>query len=182
MLTKMVNFVGFLKLGAFMARQIHYWLILIVPLSLPAKADPPEGYAFVSYDKGLAQAKQSGRQVFLYFGRYGCGWCDKTNREAFSDKPLQRLYSNRYELVYVDAESGKRLSLPSGERITESGLGARMKVLATPMFAWLEPDGRVIFHVPGIQSTRDFLLYDRFVSEGHYRKENIRDFLARETR
>jgi len=157
-------------------------LLLFALLSLPVSADPPIGYPFVSYDEGLALAKQNGRPVFLYFGRYGCGWCDKTNREAFSDKQLHRLYSDRYVLVYVDAESGKRLTLPSGERITERELGARMKVLATPMFAWLERDGREIFHVPGIQSAQDFLLYDRFVSEGHYRKENIRDFLSRETR
>jgi len=157
-------------------------LLLFALLSQTVSADPPTGYPFVSYDEGLVQAKQNGRPVFLYFGRYGCGWCDKTNREAFSDKQLHRLYSDRYVLVYVDAESGKRLTLPSGERITERELGARMKVLATPMFAWLERDGREIFHVPGIQSAQDFLLYDRFVSEGHYRKENIRDFLAREMR
>src|SRR4030065_632373 len=87
-----------------------------------------------------------------------------------------------WPLLFAHAESGKRLPLPSGERITEHELGARMKVLATPVFAWLERDGREIFQVPGIQSTRDFLLYDRFVSGGHYRQENIRDFLARETR
>jgi len=164
-----------------MTKPASYWLLLTF-LSAPVLSDPPDGYAFVSYDEGLAQAKQNGRPVFLYFGRYGCGWCDKTNQEAFSDKPLQRLYSDRYVLVYVDSESGKRMTLSSGERITEREFGARMKVLATPMFVWLERDGREIFHIAGIQSSRDFLLYDRFVSEGHYRKENIRDFLSRETR
>lgn len=165
-----------------MAKHISFWLLLLALFSLPTFADPPDGYAFVSYDEGLAQAKQNGRPLFLYFGRYGCGWCEKTNREAFSDKQLHRLYSDHYVLVYVDAESGKRLTLPSGERITERELGVRMKVLVTPVFAWLERDGREIFHIPGIQSAGDFLLYDRFVSEGHYRKENIRDFLARELR
>lgn len=165
-----------------MAKHTCFWPFLFAMFSLSAMADPPDGYAFVSYDAGLAQARQDGRPMFLYFGRYGCGWCDKTNREAFSDKHLHRLYSDHYVLVYVDAESGKRLTLPSGERITEHELGARMKVLATPVFAWLERDGREIFQVPGIQSTQDFLLYDRFVSGGHYRKENIRDFLSRQTR
>lgn len=165
-----------------MAKLTGCLLLLFAVFSLPAIAEPPAGYPFVRYDEGLAQARQSGRQMFLYFGRYGCGWCDKTNREAFSDKQLRRLYSDHYVLVYVDAESGKRLTLPNGERITEHELGARMKVLATPVFTWLEQDGHEIFHVSGIQSTQDFLLYDRFVSGGHYHKENIRDFLSRETR
>jgi len=147
-----------------------------------AHAEPPAGYPFTGYDTGFKQAKAENRPVFLYFGRYGCGWCDKTNREAFSDKTVHERYTAHYALVYVDAESGKRLTLPSGERITELELGARMKVLATPVFVFLHPDGKEIFRIPGIQSAADFLLYDRFVTEGHYRKESIRDFLARETR
>lgn len=156
--------------------------LLVLAVLHPVQAEPPEGYPFVGYDAGFARARTENRPVFLYFGRYGCAWCDKTNREAFSDPKLRELYTRRYVLVYVDAESGKRLTLSSGERITELELGARMKVLATPVFAYLHPDGKEIFRIPGIQSTRDFMLYDRFIAEGHYRKESIRDFLARETR
>ncbi len=156
-------------------------LLMVTGLS-PALADPPEGYPFVSFDAGFARARTENRPVFLYFGRYGCAWCDKTNREAFSDPKLREIYTNHYVLVYVDAESGKRLTLPSGERITELELGSRMKVLATPVFAYLHPNGKEIFRIPGIQSTADFMLYDRFITEGHYRKESIRDFLAHETR
>ncbi len=157
-------------------------LLLALSFAGPVYADPPEHYPFVTYDQGLAQSQREGRPVFVYFGRYGCGWCEKTNREAFSDPALRELYIRRYVLVYVDAEGGRRLTLPNGERVTEHELGARMKVFATPVFAWLEPDGREIFRMPGVQSTADFRLYDRFLSEGHFRKESIREFLARELR
>ena len=163
---------------------VRNWLVgcalALGVLSSVAEAEPPDGYPFVSYDAGLAQARQDGRPVFLYLGRYGCGWCDKTNREAFSDRKLHTVYVRHYVLVYVDTESGRRLTLPSGERITERELAARLKVMATPMFAYLQPDGSEIFRVPGIQSAQDFFLYDRFVSDGYYKKESIRDFLARE--
>lgn len=163
---------------------VRNWLVgcalALGVLSSVAEAEPPDGYPFVSYDAGLAQARQDGRPVFLYLGRYGCGWCDKTNREAFSDRKLHTVYVRHYVLVYVDTESGRRLTLPSGERITERELAARLKVMATPMFAYLQPDGSEIFRVPGIQSAQDFFLYDRFVSDGYYKKESIRDFLAHE--
>ena len=154
------------------------WIVVLGVWSSLANAEPPDGYPFMNYDAGLAQARQDGRPVFLYLGRYGCGWCDKTNREAFSDPKLHDVYVRHYVLVYVDTESGRRLTIPSGERITERELAARLKVMATPMFAYLQPDGSEIFRVPGIQSAQDFFLYDRFVSEGHYKKESIRDFLA----
>lgn len=155
---------------------------LIGLFAAAASADPPAGYAFLDYDAGLAQTKRDGRPMFVYFGRYGCGWCEKTNREAFSDRTLHDLYVGHYALVYVDSEGGRRLTLPDGERVTEHELCARMNVLATPVFAWLEPDGREILRVPGIQTRQDFLLYDRFVHDGYYKKESIREFLARELR
>jgi len=157
-------------------------LLLGLLLVLPVSAEPPAGYPFIGYDEGLARARAEQRPVLVYFGRFGCGWCDKTNREAFSDAGLKERYTRHFVLVYVDAESGKRITLPNGERITELELGARMKVLATPVFVFLQPDGKEIFRIAGIQSTADFLRYDRFVTEGHYRKESIRDFLAREAR
>lgn len=158
------------------------FLLLALCCAPVASADPPEGYPFLAYDEGMAQARKQDKPVFLYFGRYGCGWCDKTNRESFSSAEVRRRYIDHYVLVYVDAESGKRLTLPSGERITEQELGARMKVLATPVFAFLQPDGSTIFSIPGIQSAADFLAFDRFVHEKHYRQQTIREFLSRETR
>lgn len=142
-----------------------------------AWADPPADYPFVPYDKGLRQAEAAGKKIFLYFGRYGCGWCDKTNRESFSDPRVQAAYIDHYVLVYVDAEGGGRLTLPSGERITEMELGARLNVFATPVFAYLESDGEIIFKAPGYKSAEEFLQFDAYVTGGHYREQGLLEYL-----
>ena len=144
----------------------------------PLLADPPADYPFVDFDEGLRQAQAEGKKVFLYFGRYGCGWCDKTNQETFSDAGLKRLYTSHYALVYVDAESGRRLTLPTGERITEMELGARLNVFATPVFAYLEPDGELIFKAPGYKTVDEFRDFDRYVQSGRYREQGLLEFLA----
>lgn len=141
-------------------------------------ADPPAGYPFVAYDEGLRQAEAKGKPIFLYFGRYGCGWCDKTNQESFSDDRVRKAYADHYVLVYVDAESGTRLTLPSGERVTEMELGARMNVFATPVFAYLESDGNPIFRAPGFKTAEEFLEFDRYVHGGHYREQELLEFLG----
>ena len=142
------------------------------------RADPPERYTFLAYDEGLREAQRKGSKVFVYFGRYGCGWCDLTNRQAFSDEAVRRAYQAHYVLVYTDAESGRRLTLPSGERITEMELGARFNAFATPLFAFLEPDGKIIFKGAGIQTAKDLLDYDRFVHGGIYQSKDIKQFLS----
>ena len=143
-----------------------------------AVAEPPEGYPFVSYGEGLRQAQAQHKKIFLYFGRFGCGWCAKTNKETFSNKALRKLYTEHYVLVYVDAESGKRLTLPSGERITEMELGARLNVFATPVFAYLESDGKLIFKAPGYKTVKDFEDFDRYVYQGIYKRKSLTQFLA----
>jgi thioredoxin-related protein len=154
------------------------WALLGLLATAAVSADPPEGYPFVAYDRGLQQAQAEDRTIFLYFGRLGCGWCDKTNKEAFSAADVRARYTEHYVLVYVDAESGRRLTLPSGERITERELGVKFKAFATPLFAFLEPGGSQIFKIAGIQSAGDLTLYDRFVHGGVYREQDIQSFLA----
>lgn len=148
-------------------------------MNLAVFADAPGGYPFVRYDEGLREATAQNKKIFLYYGRYGCGFCDKTNRESFTDAEVRRLYSKNYVLVYVDAESGRRLTLPSGERITEMEVGARLKAKVTPLFLMLEPDGKPIASVPGFQTAKDFLALDQYVQGGHYKTQALNDFLTK---
>ena len=132
-------------------------LLLLCAVSLSAWADAPKGYPFMPFDDAMAKAAETGQPVFVYFGRYGCGYCEKTNKEAFSDPEVRRRYSDHYVLAYVDAESGKRLRLPSGERITEREVGTRYNAFVTPVFTFLTPEGEVLHRMVGVQRIEDLM-------------------------
>jgi thioredoxin-related protein len=133
------------------------FLVLAVP---PAVAGPPEGYPFLAFDKAMQQAIEENKPLFVYFGRYGCGYCEKTNKEAFSDSTVRERYSSRYVLAYIDAESGKRLRLPSGERVTEREIGTRYNAFVTPIFTFMTPDGEPLHRLVGVQRIEDLLEAD----------------------
>ena len=143
-----------------------------------ALADAPADYPFVSYDEGLRRAAKEAKPIFVYFGRYGCAWCDWTNHETFSNADLRKLYTDHYVLVYVDAESGKRLTLPNGERITEAELGTRFRAFATPLFVYLDAHGKEIFKAPGFKTVEDFRDFDRYIVDGHYKTQKLMEFLG----
>ena len=151
---------------------------ILCSLALTAFADPPPDYPFVSYDQGLKLAQQAGKPIFVYFGRYGCAWCEHTNKQSFSSPELKKMYPEHFVLVYVDAESGKRLTLANGERITEAELGTRFKAFATPLFVYLTPQGQEIFKAPGFKTVQDFKDFDRYVIEGHYKTRTLLEFLG----
>jgi thioredoxin-related protein len=121
----------------------------------PVMAEPPQGYPFQSFDDAMQQARTEGKPLFVYFGRYGCGYCEKTNKEAFSDKQVRKAYSQHYVLAYVDAESGKRLRLPSGERVTEREVGTRYNAFVTPVFTFMTPEGEELLRLVGVQRIED---------------------------
>jgi thioredoxin-related protein len=156
----------------------HLLLALLLLIATAAQADPPAGYAFTDFNAGLARAKAEGKPIFLYFGRYGCAWCDHVNRKTFSDPELNRLYSDHYVLVYADAEGGKRIRLASGERLTEAELGTRLGAFATPLFVYLSPEGKLLAKVPGFKTVADFKAFDRYVQGKHYETQTLGEFLG----
>ncbi len=136
-------------------------LLLLSLLIAPAiHADAPEGYPFLPFDQAMGEAAESGKPVFVYFGRYGCGYCEKTNKEAFSDPAVKAAYTDHYVLAYVDSESGERLRLPSGERITERELGTRYDAFVTPVFTFLDAAGEAHHKLIGVQSKETLLEAD----------------------
>ena len=141
--------------------MLRYLLIITsVLMSQSILADPPKGYPFQTFDKAMKQAAAEAKPLFVYFGRHGCGYCEKTNKEAFSDPKVREFYSRNYILAYVDAESGKRLRLPSGERITERELGTRYKAYVTPVFTFMLPNGDMVYQLIGVQRIEDLLNAD----------------------
>ena len=135
-------------------------------LSNPALfADAPENYPFVSYDQAMQQAQDASKPIFVYFGRYGCGYCDKTNKEAFSVPKVKEIFTNHYILAYVDSESGTRLRLPSGERITERELGVRYKASVSPVFSFISMEGKLLHRLIGVQNKESLLEADKKVQK-----------------
>ena len=141
-------------------------------------AAPPEGYAFHSYGDALKLARESGKPVFLYFGRYGCSSCRKTHKETFTDNALKQRLEDHYILAYADTESGERLTLPSGERITEMQLASRSRIIGTPTYLFLSPDETPIFKFAGFKTVKQMEAYDDYVHQGHYREKTFKEFLA----
>ena len=69
---------------------------------------------------------------------------------ASAKRPTRRRFPTR----------GRRLRLPSGERITERELGTRYRAFVTPVFTYLTPEGRAVGQRIGIQTAQDLLEAD----------------------
>ncbi len=158
----------------FVSTSVLLGLCLYSSLSL---AVPPEGYPFLSLTKAMALSASEQKPMFLYFGRYGCTTCRKMHKEVFSDALLNKQFSNKFVLAYVDTESGNRIRLPNGERTTEMQFAARNRILGTPTFIYFSAAQKPLFKKAGFQTIEQMSLYNEFVVDEHFNNSRLKDFM-----
>ena len=141
-------------------------------------AAPPEGYNFLPLTEAVKKAGDENKPMLLYFGRYGCSTCRKMHAEVFTDATVNSRYSGDFVLAYVDTESGNRIRLDNGERITEMQFAARNRILGTPTFIYFSPEQKPLFKKTGFQSAAQMNHYSDFVIGAHYKTMPLKDYLA----
>jgi len=91
-------------------------------------------------EEALAEARRTGRPIFLSVGYATCHWCHVMERESFEDLEIAQVLNAHYVPVKVDRE----------ERPDVDGLYMTAVQLLTgqggwPMSVWLTPDGEPFF-------------------------------------
>ena len=156
-------------------------IVFILALSIDTLvAAPPEGYRFLSLTEAAQLASQENKPMLLYFGRYGCSTCRKMHAEVFSDASLSEKYNAAFVLAYVDTESGNRIKLANGERITEMQFASRSRILGTPTFIYFSPEQKPLFKKAGFQSVAQMNLYGDYILDRHYQSMPLQEFIAQQ--
>ena len=141
-------------------------------------AAPPEGYQFLSLTEAIQLASRENKPMLLYFGRYGCTTCRKMHAEVFSDASLSAKYNTAFVLAYVDTESGDRISLSNGERISEMQFASRSRIIGTPTFIFFSPEQKPLFKKAGFQSIAQMNQYGDYILDKHYQSMLLKEFMA----
>ena len=151
------------------------WLLLSATSVLAA---PPEQYDFLNLTQAFKKSAAENKPIMLYFGRYGCSTCRKMHKEVFSDAEVMKNYNSRFDLAYVDTESGKRIKMPNGERTTEMQFAARNRILGTPTFIYFSEQQKPLFKKAGFQTIEQMKRYSDYVADGVYKSKKLKVYMA----
>ena len=164
----------------FYARLPAAMAVVLVLFIDSLAAAPPEGYRFLSLTEATERARAEGKPMLLYFGRFGCTTCRKMHAEVFTDESVSAGYNEDFVLAYVDTESGKRISLGNGERITEMQFAARSRIFGTPTFIFFSPEQEPLFEKAGFQSVAQMNLFHDYIVGKHYQSMPLQEFIERQ--
>lgn len=99
-----------------------------------------------SYEEGLEKAKIENKPVFLYFWAVWCSFCAKMDKEVLSDGEVAALIKNSFVPVLLDVDDEANFKYMGDYR-----------VMGTPAFVILSPQGELIRGTMGYKTKEDFM-------------------------
>lgn len=161
---------------SFMRRTLHTMVATLLLLSGKAAAGEKNGLAWVSFDKGLAEAKQVNKKVLIDVYTDWCGWCKKMDVDTYNDAGVASYLKAHYVLVKLNGESDATLTY-RGTQYTERELAAGFSVSGYPTTIFLKSNGDPITTYPGFADASKFRAIISFIAEEHYRSKKFEEYM-----
>ncbi|ROR35079.1 thioredoxin family protein [Inmirania thermothiophila] len=126
--------------------------------------------SFGDFREELATARAEGRRgVMVFFESDTCPYCKRMRRTVLNRPEVQRYYRERFRCLTVDVEGDVEVVDFDGTPTIEKAMARRYRVWATPVIAFFDLEGRLVFRYTGATSTPEhFLWLAEYVAEGHY--------------
>ena len=116
------------------------------------------------YQESMALSRQENKKLFLHFYADWCGYCDKMNKETFTDSAVIN-YLNR-NFVSTRVNSDKNVNA-----------AAEYAVRGVPDTWFVTENGEKISHMPGFISADMLLKILKFIHTDSYKQMTFKEFL-----
>lgn len=154
-------------------------LCVSVAQAAPVPRDPARYFfqeTFGDFQDELAQARKEHKQgVMIFFEQDGCPFCYRMKTTILNQPDVQDYYRAHFRIFSVDINGDLEITDFQGRPTTQKDFAFRQfHVRATPVFAFVDLDGRLVARYTGPTSDKqEFLWLGEYVAGGHYRDENF---------
>lgn len=150
-------------------------LLLLLVLAGTATAGEKSKLQWLSFEKGIAEAKKSNKKMLVDVYTDWCSWCKRMDAETYSNAAVASYLQEKYVLVKLNAESKTKQSY-DGKQYTEQELAGQFGVSGYPTTLFFKSDGTGITAVPGYADTTQFRTILSFIAEDHYLNTKFEDY------
>ena len=146
--------------------QLLMALLTVSVPPAPAGAGPAPAVAWRGWDRGLEEARGSGRPVLVDVYTDWCGYCRRMEADVYSRPEIREYLKRRFVAVKLDAEASDPARY-EGRAFTSRSLAARFGVSGYPTTIFLRPAGEHLVNVPGYVDAERFLQVLHYIGDGH---------------
>ncbi len=136
--------------------------------------------SFLNLREDLQEANEEGKYLFIMFHQEGCPFCDKMYRVTFQDPRVKEFYTKNFYMILLDIKGANPVVDFDGKEMTEKEFAHKHRVRATPVFLFVDREGKPIIKLVGYFPPKDWFLIGRYIVEGHYKKVSLYRFVREE--
>ncbi len=128
------------------------------PSALARNSASDEPTWLTSYSDALAQAKSSGKPIFIDFTGYTCTNCRYVEQNIFTKSPVKEALADNFVRVRLYTDGGK--DGPANQAFQQAKFGT----VALPLYAVISPSGQTVAQLGG--SASSVAQFAEFMSKG----------------
>ncbi len=112
--------------------------------------------SFLEFEQDVAEAREAGRRVMLYFHQDGCPYCARLVEENFTDPQIRAYVQQHFDGIALNMWGDREVVSVGGRAFTEKTFAAALKVQYTPTLIFLDESGQVALRLNGYYPPQDF--------------------------
>ena len=143
--------------------------VALVSAAGPPAPAPTPGLAWRTWDRGIEEARTSGRPVLVDVYTDWCGWCRRMKSEVYARPEVRDYLEDHFVIIALNAERSDSARY-EGRPHTSRSLAQRFGVSGYPTTVFLRPGGGHLVSVPGYLESARFLQVLRYIGDGHMDK------------
>lgn len=139
------------------SRLFLLWFFVLLPF-----------FAFSEeYEKAVKRAFEERKPLILYFFSPDCYYCEKMEKEVFSDKTIREIIKKK--IVFSKIQMEKRQDLVR-----------RYGIFGSPTILLLDPSGKRIGFIPGYIEKETFRKIIDYLIAERYKSQSLYDYLFKD--
>ncbi len=128
----------------------------------------------------VKQAVANGKNgIILYFGQARCAYCEQFIKQDLGQPDIAYYIQKHHDVIPIDIWGIEDIIDTDGKTYTERELSLKYKANFTPTVVFYDKKGNAVFRLRGFYPPYKFRAALEYVTEGFYKKEKFREYLAR---
>lgn len=137
--------------------------------------------SFLELQEDLEEALDSNKVgIIVYFGQKNCAYCEALMQINFGrEKDIVEYTRRHFDVIAIDIWGDREVIDLGGNQLTEKAFAVREKANFTPTLIFYGKAGNELLQLRGYHTPYKLRAALEYVVEGYYKKETLRDYLAR---
>ena len=132
-------------------------------------------FRIMELEEAMEAAKLENKKVLLDVFAVWCPYCRKMHSDVYPDQSVAKVVNEHFILVHIDIESEEKITFLD-KNITQAQFASALRSQSTPTTYFMNYDGEILGHQPGLLSADVFESLLRYVGSDAYLDQSFEEF------